>query len=371
MNLVYFSPVPWRSFSQRPHKFVQWCHARHDARVLWIEPYPTRFPAWHDLRRLVPGRDRVEPEARHHASSWLTIVKPSALPLEPIAGIGGLNSLLWTGVFERVSEFLSEGRGMIAVGKPSQLASRVLQRHRGVPSLFDAMDDYAAFYQGTARKAMERRTNEIASLVSRISISSQAMMLRFEAHRYKTLLVRNACDTDALPSIEATRGDGADPILGYVGTIGRWFDWSLVRSLADVGAPARIRLIGPLRARPPRALPGNVEVLPALGHGTAMAAMREFAVGLIPFRRTDLTQSVDPIKYYEYRACGLPIISSPFGEMVARDREPGVFLVEEGASLDARVRSALDYRYDRDAVRAFRHSNSWTARFDASRILAA
>ena len=28
MQLVYFSPVPWASFAQRPHKFVEWFHAR-------------------------------------------------------------------------------------------------------------------------------------------------------------------------------------------------------------------------------------------------------------------------------------------------------------------------------------------------------
>ena len=369
MNLVYFAPVPWSSFTQRSHQFVKWCHGRFNAEVLWIDPYPTRFPAWNDLRRLAPGWNRMAPEPRVHASAWLTVAKPFALPIEPMIALGAVNGLLWRRVSGAISDFLSRGNGAIAVGKPSELALRVLQRHPAVRSLFDAMDDYPAFYEGQARRAMELRTNRIASLVSRILISSTALIPRFKEFQSKSLLVSNAFDADDLPSIESTRHDRSPAVLGYVGTIGHWFDWSLVCSLAQASPLARIRLIGPVHARPPRALPGNVELLPARGHGAAIQAMQGFAAGLIPFKATELTRSVDPIKYYEYRALGLPVISSRFGEMSLREREPGVFLVEEGPGLASNVQSALGHRYDSHEILAFRKANSWTARFDASRIL--
>lgn len=44
MQLVYLSPLPWDSFSQRPHQFVEWFHNKHGGEVLWIDPYPTRLP---------------------------------------------------------------------------------------------------------------------------------------------------------------------------------------------------------------------------------------------------------------------------------------------------------------------------------------
>ena len=369
MKLVYLSPVPWTSFSQRPHRFVEWFHARSNADVLWIDPYPTRFPAWSDLRRLIPAGNGIKPEARVRSSTWLTVARPVALPIEPLAGPGRLNRLLWRRLFTTIAGFLSGG-GAIAVGKPSELAFQVLQRHPAAQSLFDAMDDYPAFYEGAARREMERTTNRIASVVSRILVSSEALIPRFENFRSKTLLVRNACDTDSLPPVGSTAPDPVRPVLGYVGTIGHWFDWALVCSLARARPEARVRLIGPLHAKPPNPLPDNIEVLPARGHGAAMRAMQTFAAGLIPFKVTDLTRSVDPIKYYEYRALGLPVISSRFGEMDRRAREPGVFLVEEGGGLDPLVRSALRYRCDGDEVRTFRDANSWRARFDAGSILA-
>ena len=104
--------------------------------------------------------------------------------------------------------------------------------------------------------------------------------------------------------------------------------------------------------------------------------MQEFSVGLIPFKRNALTASVDPIKYYEYRALGLPVLSTCFGEMALRKAESGVFLVSEQAELAHQVRAALDYiraalDYKGEAleIEQFRKANSWEVRFDACGVL--
>jgi hypothetical protein len=180
--------------------------------------------------------------------------------------------------------------------------------------------------------------------------------------------VRNACDVEDLPDAGVRATPAGRPVLGYIGTIGPWFDWRLVTTLAESAPALRIRLVGPTFAGPPRPLPGNVELLPACEHRAALRTMQGFSVGLIPFRRTDLTDAVDPIKYYEYRALGLPVLSSRFGEMARREQEPGVFLVEARTGLAQQVRRALRHRDSDDAIRLFQADNSWAARFDAGRV---
>lgn len=369
MRLVYLSPVRWRSFPQRPHKLVEWFHLRHGGDVLWVDPYPTRLPAWRDLRRMSPDWSSGFAEASERAFEWLTVFRPYALPLEPFTGTVGLNRMLLWKVHVAVSNFLSGNGGrVIGIGKPSTLALEVLQRHPDVTSFFDAMDDFPAFYKGVAKRAAERSVDRIASRVSRILISSEALKRRFRSQRSKLLLVRNACDIDALPPVEAVWREGGRPVLGYVGTLGDWFDWPLLSALAETDPSARIRLVGPAYVPPPKPLPDNVEVWPACTHGTAIDAMRNFSVGLIPFKYTELTYSVDPIKYYEYRALGLPIVSSRFGRMAFRDSEPGIFLVDEHSDLATPIRSALGHRDEKNEIEKFRERNSWTARFDASPI---
>lgn len=370
MRLVYFSPVPWKSFSQRSHKFVEWFHLRHAGEVLWVEPHPTRFPIWRDLRRLHPGWNRTIDDTPKRSPGWLRVLRPFAVSMEPLSTQVGMNTALWRRTYAAISDFLAGGgRCVIGVGKPSSLALEVLQRHPDVTSLLDAMDDFPAFYKGPAKRMMEVRVNRIASHVSRILISSEALKRRFRDQQEKLLLVRNACDIGALPPAASVRRDAGSPVLGYVGTIGDWFDWPLLIALAEAVPSTRVRLIGPVYVPGPRSLPNNVEVWPALNHGAAIEAMRNFSSGLIPFRYTELTYAVDPIKYYEYRALGLPVISSRFGRMAFRESKPGVFLVDDHSDLADQIRLALDYRHEEDEISTFREKNSWTARFDASRIL--
>jgi hypothetical protein len=371
MRIVYFSPVAWHSFAQRSHRFVEWFHARHDATVLWVEPYPTRLPELADVRRACVGSQVLRGPAHAALPAWLTIVRPAALPIEPLPGSASINRLLWYDAFKRIDAFVSAGECLIAVGKPSELALQLLRQHPGTASIFDVMDDFAGFYRGLSRRAMARRMAAVADCATRIVVSSTALAHSLARYRSKLSIVRNACATEGLPSPPSFKpGAATRTVFGYVGAIAHWFDWKLVLGLAKAYPSALVRLIGPLYCPPPAPLPGNVELLPACSNEAGLQSMEEFYVGLIPFKQTDLTAAVDPIKYYEYRATGLPVLSTAFGEMVFRRDLPGVFLIDGQQDLPSRVQSALAYRAEAGEVQAFRAQNSWAARFDAEYSLA-
>lgn len=371
MRLVYFSPVPWTSFAQRPHKFVEWFHARCGGDVLWVDPYPTRFPELADFRRVTTVRGAaITPREKRSSPAWLTVLRPSSLPIEPLPGAGMLNRWLWNDILQAIHSFIEEGDCRIGIGKPSELALQVLALHPTISSLYDAMDDFPAFYRGLSRIAMERRERKIATQVTRISVSSTALADRFSIYHSKLTLALNACSIEVLPAPNTITKSMGRPVLGYVGTIGHWFDWSLVFDLAEANPAMCIRLIGPIYVSHAGHLPRNIELLPACDHATAMKFMQEFSVGLIPFKQTDLTASVDPIKYYEYRALGLPVLSTSFGEMSLREGHTGVYLMNKYSDLASLVRVALESECQIDEVQGFRAANSWAARFDASSVLA-
>jgi len=304
--------------------------------------------------------------AKRSNPDWLSILRPRSLPIEPLPGASALNRLLWNDALLTIDRFVEQEECQLGIGKPSELAIQVLVRHPVVPSLYDAMDDFPAFYSGLSRVSMGRREQEIAARVTRISVSSTASADRFAAYHSKLTIARNACAVEALPPPHATTKSSEIPVLGYVGTIGEWFDWLLAFDLAETNPSMCIRLIGPTYTLPPGPVPRNIELLPTCDHATAMKFMQEFSVGLIPFKRTDLTASVDPIKYYEYRALGLSVISTRFGEMALRDGQTGVFLMDRHSHLACLVRAALACKCEIDEIREFRIANSWEARFDAS-----
>ncbi len=94
-----------------------------------------------------------------------------------------------------------------------------------------------------------------------------------------------------------------------------------------------------------------------------MLEMARFGVGLIPFLRNQLTDSVDPIKYYEYRALGIPVLSSSFGEMPGHAQAGGVSLIDDQSDFHLAVNRALASRDSAEAVESFRERNSWQTRF--------
>ena len=130
-------------------------------------------------------------------------------------------------------------------------------------------------------------------------------------------------------------------VLGYLGGIAHWFDWPLVIRLAKTLPQMRIELVGPCTAAPPETLPANVRLLPACRQSDVAGHLARFSAGLIPFRQSALTNGVDPIKYYEYRAAGLPVLSTRFGEMALRGRNDGVYFLDRGDDLAAAVAAAL------------------------------
>ncbi|BDB19809.1 glycosyl transferase [Pseudomonas sp. CYM-20-01] len=360
MRLIYLSPTPWHSFSQRPHELVRCFHEKHQQPVLWIDPYPTRLPALSDLRRPqpAPGHTEIPP--------WLTVYRALALPIEPIAGSGWVNRLLWQPLFTRVRQLALQPT-MLGIGKPSCLASMLLREPLFEASFYDAMDNFCEFYTGLSRRAMARRQRTTAQTVSTVLTSSSALHAQLSTYCDRVTLLGNACATERLPYRITRHAGNANPlVVGYVGTIAKWFAWEIVVALAEAFPLAQIRLVGPIHTRPPGDLPSNIQLIGELSHPDAMAAMAGFDIGLIPFKCDALTQFVDPIKYYEYRALGLPVISTVFGEMAHRGACPGTFLLDGPEGVGAAMEKALRFNPSDEQTRSFRRDNSWTVRFSTA-----
>lgn len=364
MQLIYLSPVPWNSFSQRPHKFVAWFQAKEKDEVLWVNPYLTRFPLPADLRylRLKNGNEQlIKPD-------WIRVITPPVLPIEPLPGSRCANGLLWRKTLNALHVFANRRQTLLAVGKPSLLALAALKRLHFCASLYDAMDDFPDFYSGISRLTVRKREQEIARRVDMMFVSSSGLKQRWEGSRPDVWLVRNGLDVSTLPADKRYAGPKEKNVLGYTGTIASWFDWDWVITLAKERPRDIVRLIGPVFTHVPSFLPENIELLPPVDHQAAMEAMSRFDLGLIPFKRNRLTASVDPIKYYEYRALGLPVVSTNFGEMTLRAGEDGVFLSFDFKDIANVIEGALRYRPDDETIRQFRAKNSWDARFELANI---
>lgn len=364
MKLVYLSPVLLNGFEQRPHYMVRELLRGAVKSALWLEPYPTRLPRLADLRR-PSERGLAAPGSRLP----IRAIQPKALPIEPLQFGRRLNfRMFFRTLLDEVDRWIGKGRFILALGKPSPLAIALLDRYRSDPrcagSVYDRMDRFAAFHSGISSKSMHKWEVEILGRVDRVQAASTSLLAEVERLGSEASLCLNGFDDEAVSATldePAPTGPGA---LGYVGTIGTWFDWDWLERLAAQldadGSELPIRLIGPCFRRPARGLPSRVSMEPAVPHALALRAMREFEVGLIPFKVDELTEGVDPIKYYEYRALGLPVVGTPFGELRRKTGDGGLFLTDAVDPLSS-VRAALAHRAAEPGIAG--PDSTWSARF--------
>jgi hypothetical protein len=281
--------------------------------------------------------------------------------LEPIPGSGALNALAWANVLRRL---LSETHpsSVIGIGRPTKFAVTCLRKIPHRVSFYDAMDDFPAFFEGLSRRTTSRVEAVIAHQVDRLWVSAPALQEKFARTGSRAQLVSNGCDTAKVPLAPSPAGSRLS--FGYVGTIGRWFDWSILHTLAREFPEGEFLLVGPCFVPPPASLPANVKLYPESAHEDALRFLGQCQVGLIPFVANRLTDAVDPIKYYEYRAMGLAVVSTAFGAMRTRGGEAGVRLLKGRLGVRAAVEAALTTRPPLAAVQEFRAQNDWASRFD-------
>jgi len=358
MRLIYFSPIAASDYAQRPHFTVQaWLELGAES-VLWVNPYPCRLPRWSDLRRF-----RESSVQSASLDARISVLDVPALPIEPLPAGPWLNRrLLWRGVWQKLTDFAGGSQTtIVGVGRPGALALAALRDVPHQASFYDAMDNFPEFHRGLSRRATQYYEDAVAAKVDVVLASSSYLAAKFINRGLSVKKVLNGYPMATLPPWQPVIG--RDVVLGYLGCLGSWFDWPLVVQLARRLPNARLELVGPQRVTPPRELPANIHLFPPCKQSEASSHLARFSAGLIPFRNNTLTSGVDPIKYYEYRAAGLPVLSTSFGEMALRTEKDGVYFLDQTDDLSSLVNKTLEHRDDRSAVARFRSDHDWSKRF--------
>jgi glycosyltransferase involved in cell wall biosynthesis len=105
------------------------------------------------------------------------------------------------------------------------------------------------------------------------------------------------------------------PIIGYIGVIQEKVDLSLVKFLAEKNPDKSLVMVGPVWNEQD-SLKMALEKMPNvhfLGYKTYQEApmyIQQFDVGIIPHKTAGFSASTNPMKMYEYLACGKPVVAT-------------------------------------------------------------
>jgi len=231
--------------------------------------------------------------------------------------------------------------------------------------IYRAADDHAAF--AASPRSLRAVEEEVVRRADGVFAVSHAVYERLRRVRSEEVYhLPNGVDLARFEAVQPRPPEYAHlhrPIAVYVGAIHYWFDVGLLTEVARRRADVSFVLIGQAHVPLTRLtdLP-NVHFLGTRPPEEVPAYLQHADVGLIPFVRSPLTDSINPLKMYEYLACGLPVVSADLAEV--RAMEAPVYLVLDGASFCAALDSALSIRgVERGTYRAYAAQHTWQARY--------
>jgi len=157
------------------------------------------------------------------------------------------------------------------------------------------------------------------------------------------------------------------PIIGYYGALAEWFDYELLRYAADRCPDYSFVLIGPnhdgTASRLPRAT--NVFWLGPKRYAELPQYLKYFDVATIPFKVNTITDSVSPIKLFEYMAGRKPIVTTALREC---RRYRSVLVAESQEGYVQRLREAVGLQQDAQYLKILDEEaaeNTWDARVES------
>lgn len=104
------------------------------------------------------------------------------------------------------------------------------------------------------------------------------------------------------------------PVVGYVGVIQKRVNFTLVKYLAEKNPNMTFVFAGPVWKDAEVHLVKHIPHIHFLGfvpYKDLPGLIQSFDVAIIPHHVDEFTQSMDPLKMYEYLACGKPMVSTP------------------------------------------------------------
>jgi polysaccharide pyruvyl transferase CsaB len=238
-------------------------------------------------------------------------------------------------------------------------------RSRGARVVYDLIDDWGG---GLGRGWYDEAAEGRIAAVSDVLVASSTNLvagLRGRTGRAVSLIPNavNARIFDVTVSYARPADLPAGrPQIMYVGALwGQWFDWELLRRVAEAYPSGAVTLIGDYRGQCPYPPPRNMFFLGLKAHRELPRYLAHADVALIPFAMTRLTEAMSHLKVFEYVAMGVPVVATPSVELTDL---PYVHLAGDAEEFVAAVGRAAEDPVDQAVTTAFTGANTWQARVD-------
>lgn len=373
MDILFVSMEDWDHVWRR-NQLLCAAYAKRfpDRRILFISPP-------RDLsNRLRKGGLRAMPPAVESVAGFanITVVRPLKLLPNTIPTARRFNEVMTRRFVARWMRTLKFERPLLWINPywAGHMAKRMGER----AVVYDITDDWTQLRMSPRLAALvAEQDDRLCEMADAVVVCSEQLHNAKCGVAQNLHLVPNGVSVEHYLNIVArdisaltTPGEWKYPVFGYTGTIHpERVDVDLVEFAAAEMPEATLVLIGPNHLRPAEsdrlARHGNVHLTGSVPYADLPGYMQAFDVCITPHVVSSFTESLNPIKLWEYLAAGLPIVSTNVAGF--RDYPQFVRIARTRSEFVAHLRSALqeDRQSSQSRLRqaeAARHS--WESRLD-------
>jgi glycosyltransferase involved in cell wall biosynthesis len=330
-------------------------------RVLFVESLGLRRPqlAGGDLRRIA-RRLRNGLRGPRQAGA-LHVLSPLVLPLHSNPAVRALNRRLLPALVGGATRHLGMRRPILWAYVPQ--AEALLDALDPELVIYHCVDDIAAQpgIDAASFRAAETRFARRADLVL---ASAPGLAKRLRQISHNVMYAPNVADTELFAGalrdgpVDLAVAELPRPRIVFTGAVvATKLDLDLLVALARARRDWTFALVGPVGPGDPRtdvsmlAAEPNMHLLGHRPYEQLPSVLRGADAGLIPYARNELTNSIFPMKVYEYLAAGLPVVATPLPSLAgveavasAPDAEGIAKLLDEALAHDTPERRATRSR---------------------------
>lgn len=337
-QFILASILQWYDVWQRPQHFASRLSAKFD--VCFLSPVPVHHIVGES--RLWRGR-RIK-----QVTDSLTVFAPLCLPGENKVGlIRAMNRLLWVSYLREAAIKLRMAKPVLWLNFPFNDRLVRAMPYRAV--IYDVMDEFVEF--SIAPKDANKKEAKVLKAAAFVSTGTYSLYERMRSLHKNVEYIPCGVDFELFNAVARHTPDrprdfprSRGPVLGYFGSLNERIDAELIESVARRRPGWTFVLLGPFqRSYSGRRDLRNVHYLGLKPYRSLPAYLAFFDICMMPYRVTEATKKISPVKLLEYFAAGKPVITTRIPD-VLRFYESLVWVADDADEFITKVEAILRMR---------------------------
>ncbi len=317
-NIICISTMPWDFLWTRKQRFMLLL-SKQDNKILYVEPTHSMLEKTREEKK----KNSLLPRLKKINDNLSVLTPPLVFPFIRYGTIRRIN-------YNYILLFIKYYQARMKMDNPilwlyPPWAECSVTKFNEKLVIYDCVDEHSA-YPGTNTQLILEQELRLLHKADLVFVTAKGLIEERKKINPKIFFIPNGVDyshfskaRDESVMIPDDIRNIKHPIIGFVGGISSWVDLQLIKNVAQKRKNWNFVLIGPhdrseIDLHMFDELP-NVFLLGKREKGMLPQYIKNFDVCINPFKINRLTNTVNPLKVYEYLASGKPIVSVDMPEV--------------------------------------------------------